>query len=310
MALSVHGSIKLFGEALCRSFEEGGLGPTALTRRQLRCAARLHDDCPALSMFYVHRGSQNQRGPRWWWSSVGDWSPGAVVLPALLLAWTGCSPATRAPAASSTAHDNSAQAGSEPRARARNTEWTSIDAVELPVSLKIPFAAEWRRLESRSSLRLDHAREQVQVVVRLWQTSRLASEGQCLTELGLVEPAFGIGRDRTKAQSGNSEESAVSAAADSGTVVTQAFEPSPSFRGHLHAEIAMAIGHDTLQATVLGVATSSGRCLVFAATTEAAGSSARQRLGERLEWIIDGMAKSVSLRTSDARVKKAPYPIH
>lgn len=208
------------------------------------------------------------------------------------------------------ADDSPSQPSPDRAARARISEWEYIDARELPVRLRIPFASEWRRRETKTSLRLDLPREQVQVLVRFWQTSRLASEEQCLTELSLVEPAFAATRDRAKALSCCSERSVANSAADpSGTVATQTFDPSSNFHGHLRAEVASATAGDALRASVVGIATNSGRCLVFVATTDAKGPTAQQQLGERLEWIVDGMAKSLSVRTSDGRVQKPPHPV-
>lgn len=184
----------------------------------------------------------------------------------------------------------------------RVSDWDDINGAELPVRLRIPFASEWRHAETRTALRLEHPRERVRIVVRLWPASRLVSEHECLAQLGLLDPEFARTKAKTQAQ-GVDPEAELKAA-----VVSTPFDPAPDFRGHLQTQVASASADGPPRATVVAVAAASGRCLAFVAAAAGSEPSTAEDLGERLAW-IENIAASLSVRSSEERIEKAPLPI-
>lgn len=238
--------------------------------------------------------SQNQTGWARNAAHVRAFARRCLEVGSLALGLSGCSHAAldaRKPSA--------VEAAPPAESRARTpTDWAWIDGKELPLRMRLPFVPEWRRRETRTSLRLDHAGERCSLVVRFWPTSRLVTTDQCVAELGLIEPEVAIARRTWMSQDLTAHEDS----SDGTPVVSQAFTPGDDYQGHLLATVLAPDG-GVLAGIVVAVAAGVGRCLAVTATTEAEGGNAEMLITDRLAWLVEGVAKSVTVRSVESRLE-------
>jgi hypothetical protein len=217
----------------------------------------------------------------------------AAVVAATL---SGCSHAASVPGTATPVAAPVSTAG-QPRTA---SAWAFIDGTELPVRLRIPFAAEWQRRETKTSLRLEHPRDNSQIIVRLWLTARLVTVDRCASELALIEPEAALARQTPMPSASDTEVS------DLGEVVVEKFEPGGDFHGSVRAFVHAGDGVETTAGTVVAIAAGVGRCLALVASTSVVGANAEQQIADRLAWLVEGVTKSLSLRTVEGRVSGQP----
>lgn len=221
----------------------------------------------------------------------------AVALHAELL---GCSGHTN-PAVKSS---NGAPTAPAPRAPTRAAAgWAYVESAELPLRLRLPFASEWQRHETPTSLRLEHPGEASKIVIRLWPSSRLVTAEHCFTELLLLAPEAARAQQLFAAEPTRNKPTSETA----GLFVNQDFAPGADFRGWARGSLQPA-GKEkkVVVGTVIAVAAGVGRCLALVATTEASGENAEQQLANRFAWMVEGAIQNLTVRTVESRVGETP----
>jgi hypothetical protein len=176
------------------------------------------------------------------------------------------------------------------------------------VRLRLPFASEWQRRETKTSLRFEHSATQSQIVVRLWPASRLVTTEQCQSELALLEPDAALAQqlwERTAATP-NGSPGADTNVEGGNVVIEKPFEPGRDFHGVARAAVHPTNGDAALHGIVIATAAGIGRCVALVATTLVAGTGAERELADRLAWIVEGATSSLAVRTVEARVKAGP----
>jgi hypothetical protein len=246
-------------------------------------------------MFLERMRSQNQSRPA---RHVNQACASALIACVLSAGLSGCSHAASEPRSPAPA-----AAPASAQVETRNaTAWAFIDGIQLPVRLRIPFASEWQRRETASSLRLQHPLDKSTIVVRLWSASRLVTVEQCLGELALLEPEVALAR-RTW-MSGPLASDTVGQNQD--VVAAQGFEPGGDLHGVLRASVHAASNGQEVAGVVIAVAAGVGRCLALVANSSVGGVNAEREIANRLAWLVEGVSKSVALRTVQQRVEAKP----
>lgn len=222
----------------------------------------------------------------------------ALAVGSLLGALCGCSQAAMPPKSP----DPAPPAAIRMKAQAPSG-WAFIEGAELPLRLRLPFASEWQRRETKTSLRLEHPATQSQMVVRLWPTSRLVTTEQCLGELALLEPDAALAQQSfmrlaTTSSSPGDE--------DMNFVVSKPFEPGADFHGLTRAAVHPTTVDGATMGIAIAVAAGVGRCLALIATTTVAAPKGEQELADRLAWIVEGTTQSLTVRTVEGRVTSKP----
>jgi hypothetical protein len=246
-------------------------------------------------MFLERMRSQNRSRPRRRVNGPCHCALIAIVLSAGL---SGCSHAALESSSPPRAVAP-ASAQVEPRTP---TAWAFVDGAQIPVRLRIPFASEWQRRETRTSLRLEHPIDGNRIVVRLWPASRLVTVDQCLDELALLEPDVALARRTWLSRPLASE----TVTQNQDVVVDQPFEPGSDLHGILRASVFAASQGREVTGAVIAVAAGVGRCIVLAAHCSVAGPNAEQKITDRLAWLVEGVTKSLVLRTVQQRAGEKP----
>ena len=168
--------------------------------------------------------------------------------------------------------------------------------------LRIPFASEWQRHETNTSLRLEHPLDKSRIVVRLWSASRLVSVDQCVGELALLEPDVAFAR-RTWMSGALASDVA---GQNQDIVAAQRFEPGGDLHGVVRASVHATSSGQEVAGVVIAVAAGVGRCLAMVANSFVGGANAEREIADRIAWLVEGVTKSLALRTVQQRVGGKP----
>lgn len=303
----------MFGQTLREASSRDSdtkLGPVApcATAVPMR-HARLQHDCPAFSMFCVQVGIEKPLGTA---SSPGR----GYVVRRLRPACFAVGLAACAPAKTPEIPDRATVSRPElPFAERIGpvSHWDSVEAAAVPVRLRLPSAPTWKRSETKTSMQLELTSERTRISIRLWSSAKLTNVDQCYAELSLLEPELAKLQQLVpgilEAEELPPAPEATGVVAheprapqqDEPTIVAQSFDPNADFHGRLRARAAWS-KPDEVTGGVVAVAAGIRRCLAFVASTSSGGPQAAAQVGDRLAWIVDGVAKSVRIRTPEDRL--------
>ncbi|HEY5958782.1 MAG TPA: hypothetical protein VIV60_19610 [Polyangiaceae bacterium] len=163
----------------------------------------------------------------------------------------------------------------------------------MPIRLRLPFASEWKRQDLGNTLRLEHDGEDCQLAVRIWPTARITTVQQCRDELRLIAPL---------PPAAQILEPPTADAPQSGVIAREAFEPGSDFHGWLVAATANSPSSARIRGDVVGVAAGIGRCVAVVAETSSEAAGGEQRVAERLAWLVEGVAKSITVLSVARRI--------
>lgn len=171
--------------------------------------------------------------------------------------------------------------------------------------MRLPFAKEWQRRESPTSLRLEHLVTQTKLVVRHWPTSRLVTVEQCQSELALLEPDAALAQ-RLWSRAASTDPNAAGDSVTQNVVVEKSFEPGRDFRGMVRGGVRPSDSDTNTHGVVVAVAAGVGRCIALIADTIVTDTRAEVQLADRLAWIVEGVAPSLRLQTIEDRTTAKP----
>jgi hypothetical protein len=143
---------------------------------------------------------------------------------------------------------------------------------------------------------LEHPGESCEIAIRIWPTSRVVNVAQCFEQLALMDPHAEAMRAHFTSPSRNDPEDGTSE-----HVTESTFEPGGDFHGRLVAGVSSA-NHSRVDGTVVGVAAGIGRCASLVASTSCSTGDAAARVAERLAWLVEGVARTVAVRSVEERV--------
>ncbi|HMA94098.1 MAG TPA: hypothetical protein VKP30_15510, partial [Polyangiaceae bacterium] len=191
--------------------------------------------------------------------------------------------------------------------------WATVDAATIPVRVRLPWGSKWERSDTKSSLQLALPSEQIHISIRLWPSAKLTNVDQCYSELRLQEPALATLQQLLPAvftgvqpapplEAPRVELSEkVGPEPRESPLLVQAFEPEADFHGQLRVLVGLTRTEE-VTGGVVAVAAGIRRCLALVASTSSTGTQASAQVGDRLAWIVDGVAKSLRIRTPEDRL--------